>query len=72
MAYRKNEGDKVIDQVELAASDSTVVVNTIAGAQKSIRPNPAKYRRMGIVGSHSDRDYVVNSKAGKARTSEAN
>ena len=76
MAYRHNETDKQIDQVEEAAADSNVVVNSIGGNVKKIGNAGAGLsaypRKNGVVGSFKDNDYVVNAKAGKSRTSEKN
>ena len=77
MAYRKNESDKQIDDLERAAADSTVVVNSIGGNTKNVgSPTGAGDNRTvskaGVVVSHDDKLNVINAKAGKRRTSDSN
>ncbi len=75
MSYHKNMSNRQIDQFEDAAADSTIVVNTTEGDQKDIG-NPlgagilSTIRLCGVVGAFGDKDYIVNNKAGKKRTSD--
>ncbi len=74
-SYRHNETDKAIDQIEEAAADSTIVVNTISGGQKNVgTPTGAGIdvypRKNGVVASFGDKPERLNAKAGKARTSD--
>lgn len=73
--YQKNFSNRQIDQYEEKANDS-IIVNTIYGNQKGIgatsRTAAGAYPRgCGVVGSFGDKDYIVNNKAGKSRTSDA-